>query len=246
MLTRAVTRGATRPLVIADMPFGSFQVSDEDAVANADPLREGGRRGRGQARRRRARCSRASGRSSTRASRSWATSGSRRNRRRCSAASRRRAGQRRRRCALYDDARALDAAGCFSLVLEAVPAPVAARITRELVDPDDRHRRRRGLRRAGARLARPARALRRVEPRASSNGTPRSARRSARRSREYRGRRAEHRLPGGAAHVRDARRGARALRASRVRSSRTRRRSHASSATAAATSEASERSQLHP
>ena len=35
VLTRAVTRGAQRPLVIADMPFGSFQVSDEDAVRNA-------------------------------------------------------------------------------------------------------------------------------------------------------------------------------------------------------------------
>src|SRR4029450_7057332 len=35
MLTRAVTRGARRPLVIADMPFGSFQVSDEAAVENA-------------------------------------------------------------------------------------------------------------------------------------------------------------------------------------------------------------------
>ena len=34
MLTRAVTRGAHRPLVIADMPFGSFQISDEDAVRN--------------------------------------------------------------------------------------------------------------------------------------------------------------------------------------------------------------------
>jgi 3-methyl-2-oxobutanoate hydroxymethyltransferase len=37
--------------------------------------------------------------------------------------------------ALVGDARALEAAGCFSLVLEAVPAPVAARITRALTIP---------------------------------------------------------------------------------------------------------------
>ena len=36
---------------------------------------------------------------------------------------------------LYDDARALEAGGCFSLVLEAVPAPVAARISRDLTVP---------------------------------------------------------------------------------------------------------------
>ncbi len=35
VLTRAVTRGARRPLVVADMPFGSFQVSDTEAVENA-------------------------------------------------------------------------------------------------------------------------------------------------------------------------------------------------------------------
>ena len=35
ILTRAVNRGARRPLVIADMPFGSFQVSDEEALHNA-------------------------------------------------------------------------------------------------------------------------------------------------------------------------------------------------------------------
>jgi 3-methyl-2-oxobutanoate hydroxymethyltransferase len=36
---------------------------------------------------------------------------------------------------LLDDARALESAGCFSLVLEAVPAAVAARITAELSIP---------------------------------------------------------------------------------------------------------------
>ena len=35
VLTRAVTRGARRPFVIADMPFGSFQVSDAEALENA-------------------------------------------------------------------------------------------------------------------------------------------------------------------------------------------------------------------
>jgi 3-methyl-2-oxobutanoate hydroxymethyltransferase len=36
---------------------------------------------------------------------------------------------------LYEDALALEAAGCFSIVLEAVPAPVAERITDALVVP---------------------------------------------------------------------------------------------------------------
>src|SRR5205807_7271831 len=34
-MTRAVTRGARRPLVVGDLPFGSYQVSDEGAVENA-------------------------------------------------------------------------------------------------------------------------------------------------------------------------------------------------------------------
>ena len=134
ILTRAVTRGASRPLVIADMPFGSFQVSDEDAVVNAIRfVKEAGAdavklEGAG------AMLSRvksivgagipvmghlgltpqsatmlggfkAQGRSAEKALR------------------------------LYDDARALEATGCFSLVLEAVPAPVAARITHDLSIP---------------------------------------------------------------------------------------------------------------
>ena len=36
---------------------------------------------------------------------------------------------------LVQDARELEAAGCMSVVLEAIPAPVAARITRELAIP---------------------------------------------------------------------------------------------------------------
>src|SRR5262245_14352367 len=35
MLTRAVVRGTSRPMVVADMPFGAFQPSDEAAVENA-------------------------------------------------------------------------------------------------------------------------------------------------------------------------------------------------------------------
>ena len=42
-LTRCVSRGTSRVLVIADMPFGSFQVSTEDTVGNAVRfLKEGG------------------------------------------------------------------------------------------------------------------------------------------------------------------------------------------------------------
>ena len=134
MLTRAVTRGARRPLVVADMPFGSFQVSDEDALRNAIRfVKEAGAdavklEGAGPMLSRVRTIVgagipvmghigltpqsatmlggyRAQGRSAEKA------------------------------LALLGDARALEAAGCFSIVLEAVPARVAKRVTDELAIP---------------------------------------------------------------------------------------------------------------
>ena len=134
ILTRAVTRGARRPLVLADMPFGSFQVSDEDAVRNAIRfVKEAGAdavklEGAGATLTRvRAIVDagvpvmghlgltpqsatmlggfKAQGRSAAKA------------------------------LGLVADARALEAAGCFSLVLEAVPAPVARHVSRTLAIP---------------------------------------------------------------------------------------------------------------
>jgi 3-methyl-2-oxobutanoate hydroxymethyltransferase len=134
ILTRAVTRGAQRPLVIADMPFGSFQVSDEDALRNAIRfLKEAGAdavklEGAGSTLSR-VRAVVAAGipvqghigltpQSAT------MLGGFKAQGRTAEKALR-----------LLDDARALEAAGCFSLVLEAVPAPVAQRITEELSIP---------------------------------------------------------------------------------------------------------------
>jgi 3-methyl-2-oxobutanoate hydroxymethyltransferase len=134
VLTRAVTRGARRPLVVADMPFGSFQVSDEDALGNAIRfVKEAGAdavklEGAGPMLSRvRALVGagipvmghigltpqsatmlggfKAQGRTAEKAER------------------------------LYEDALALEAAGCFAVVLEAVPAPVAARVTEALRVP---------------------------------------------------------------------------------------------------------------
>ncbi len=134
VLARAVVRGARRALVVGDMPFGSFQVSDEEAVRNGVRLvKEAGVdavkvEGAGPTVSRvRALVGagipvmghlgltpqsatilggfRAQGRTAEKAR------------------------------LLLDDALALEAAGCFSLVLEAVPAAVAARVTRALSVP---------------------------------------------------------------------------------------------------------------
>jgi len=134
ILTRAVTRGARRPLVIADMPFGSFQVSDEDAVRNAIRfVKEAGAdavklEGAGpmlpRVRAIVAAGIPAMGHIGLTPQSATMLGGFKAQGRSAEKA-----------LALLDDARALEAAGCFSLVLEAVPAPVAARVTAELTIP---------------------------------------------------------------------------------------------------------------
>jgi 3-methyl-2-oxobutanoate hydroxymethyltransferase len=133
-MTQWVTRGAKRPIVIADMPFGSYEESDEQAVRNAVRLvKEGGadavklERGGTSIARARAIVGagipvmghvgltpqtatvlggfKAQGRTAERARQ------------------------------LIEDAKALEAAGCFSIVLEAVPPAVARVATLELAVP---------------------------------------------------------------------------------------------------------------
>jgi 3-methyl-2-oxobutanoate hydroxymethyltransferase len=129
-----VTRGARRPLVVADMPFGSFQVSDETALANAIRfVKEAGAdavkvEGAGPTLSRVRALVGAGvpvmGHIGLTPQSATMLGGFK--------AQGRTADKARR---LVDDARALEAAGCFSLVLECVPAPVAARITEALSIP---------------------------------------------------------------------------------------------------------------
>jgi 3-methyl-2-oxobutanoate hydroxymethyltransferase len=134
VLARATARGARRPIVVGDMPFGSFQISDEDAVrngvrfvkeANVDAVKLEGAGPMVS----RVRALVGSGipvmghlgltpQSAT-------MLGGYRAQGRTAAKAR----------ALLDDALALEEAGCFSIVLEAVPAAVAARVTQALSVP---------------------------------------------------------------------------------------------------------------
>lgn len=133
-LTRAVTRAARRPLVVGDLPFGSYQQSDDEAIASAVRMvKEGGAdvvklEGAGRmVERVRAIVDAGIGvmghigltpQSATK------LGGFRAQGRTAAAAIK-----------LYEDAFALQAAGAFAIVLEAVPAPVAARITAALEVP---------------------------------------------------------------------------------------------------------------
>ena len=134
MLTGAVTRGVARALVVADMPFGSFQVSDEEAVRNAIRfVKEAGAdavkiEGAGPMLSRVLALVGAGipvmGHLGLTPQSATLLGGFR--------AQGRTAAKARR---LLEDAVALEQAGCFALVLEAVPAAVAARISDELSIP---------------------------------------------------------------------------------------------------------------
>ena len=134
VLTRAVTRGARRPLVVADMPFGSFQISDELAVTNAvrfvkdsgaDAVKiEGAGTMLSRVRAIVGAGVPVMGHIGLTPQSATALGGFKAQGRTAATAAQ-----------LVRDALALETAGCFSLVLEAVPSPVAARITELLTIP---------------------------------------------------------------------------------------------------------------
>jgi 3-methyl-2-oxobutanoate hydroxymethyltransferase len=133
-MTQWVTRGAKRPIVVADMPFGSYEVSDEQATTNAVRLvKEGGadavklERGGTSVSRARAIASAGvpvMGHVGLTPQTATTLGGFK--------AQGRTAEQAKR---LVDEARALEGAGCFAVVLEAVPAQVAKAATKALGVP---------------------------------------------------------------------------------------------------------------
>jgi 3-methyl-2-oxobutanoate hydroxymethyltransferase len=134
MLTAAVNRGVENALVIGDLPFMSYQVSDAEAVSNAGRLlKEGGAdvvklEGAGPSLDRvRALVSAGigvMGHIGLTPQTATALGGHKAQGRQADAARR-----------LFLDAISLERAGCFALVLEAVPAPVATTISRRLAIP---------------------------------------------------------------------------------------------------------------
>ncbi len=131
MLTRAVRRGLASALLVADLPFGSYEASDLDAVRTAQRfVKEGGadavKLERGGTTVERARAVIAAGipvmgHVGLTPQAAASLGGYRVQGRTADAAE-----------ALLAEARALEAAGCFAIVLEAVPAAVAELIVPRL------------------------------------------------------------------------------------------------------------------
>ncbi|MPY90041.1 MAG: 3-methyl-2-oxobutanoate hydroxymethyltransferase [Luteitalea sp.] len=134
MLTRAVTRGAQRPIIVADLPFGSFQISDEAAIAHAVRFVKEARADAVKLEGAGLMLSRVRaivgagvpvmGHIGLTPQSAVQLGGLKAQGRTAQAASR-----------FYQDALALQRAGCFALVVEAVPAAVAAHITEALTIP---------------------------------------------------------------------------------------------------------------
>jgi 3-methyl-2-oxobutanoate hydroxymethyltransferase len=134
VFTRAASRGVKRAFLVADMPFGSYQVSDEDAVLNAVRLvKDGGAEavkleGAGTTLSRVAAIIAARipvmGHVGLTPQSATMLGGYRAQGRTAAAAAR-----------LVSDAQALEQAGAFAIVLEAIPAAVAEEITRAVTVP---------------------------------------------------------------------------------------------------------------
>ena len=133
-LTRTVARNVHRPIVVGDLPFGSYEVSDEDAVRTAVRfVKEGGAdvvklEGAGPMVSRARAIVNAGipvmGHVGLTPQSATMLGGFKTQGRTAEAAQR-----------IVDGARDLEDAGCCAVVLEAVPSPVAARITGELAIP---------------------------------------------------------------------------------------------------------------
>jgi 3-methyl-2-oxobutanoate hydroxymethyltransferase len=133
-LTRTVSRQVHHAIVVGDMPFGSYEVSDEDAVRNAVRfVKEGGAEvvkleGAGSMVSRARAIVEAGipvmGHVGLTPQSATMLGGFKTQGRTAEAAQR-----------VVEGAKELEDAGCCSIVLEAVPSPVAARITRELAIP---------------------------------------------------------------------------------------------------------------
>jgi 3-methyl-2-oxobutanoate hydroxymethyltransferase len=134
LLARATRRGTTRALLVADMPFGSVQVSDSETVANAVRfVKDAGVdavkiEGAGPMARRIAAVIDAGipvvGHIGLTPQSANQLGGYKPQGRTADAAAQ-----------LLNDAAALERAGCVAIVLEAIPPPVAAAITRALTIP---------------------------------------------------------------------------------------------------------------
>jgi 3-methyl-2-oxobutanoate hydroxymethyltransferase len=132
--TKAVTRARPSALVVADLPFMSYQVSDEQAVLNAGRLikeggadavkLEGGERVAGAAARMVAAGIPVMGHLGLTPQSVLAFGGYR-------VQARGEADQER----LLREAKALESAGCFAIVLEGIPARLGTQVTRELGVP---------------------------------------------------------------------------------------------------------------